>query len=223
MRILMSASMNPTFWCSMTGTHRPRPVGHRVRPLGPGHRLGRRRKYRIRRKRPPGHGHAAESRREPALPQRGKRDHPHPPGHRTRPKPPTRLPPAMRPKSQTTLAIPCGEIAFLFGKELQHIVFRQELAGDPVLDRGWRVHEADTLITGSQALRYEIHHDIVEGITAAIIEGTNVVAWPEAQVRAARKRRQGSSHQRNRCLGRTPGSGSRQRHCTFATVGNPRA
>jgi hypothetical protein len=42
----------------------------------------------------------------PALPQRGKRSHPHSPGHRAQPKPPTRLPSAMRSKSQTTLAIP---------------------------------------------------------------------------------------------------------------------
>jgi predicted transposase YbfD/YdcC len=34
------------------------------------------------------------------------RDHPHPPGHLTRPKPNPRLPTAMRPRSQMTLAIP---------------------------------------------------------------------------------------------------------------------
>jgi hypothetical protein len=32
--------------------------------------------------------------------------HPHPPGNRARPKPHARLPAAMRPRSQTTLAIP---------------------------------------------------------------------------------------------------------------------
>jgi DDE_Tnp_1-associated/Transposase DDE domain len=44
-------------WPSGPGRHRPRPVGHRISPLDPRHRLGRRREHRLRRRRSPGHGH----------------------------------------------------------------------------------------------------------------------------------------------------------------------
>jgi hypothetical protein len=73
----------------------------------------------------------------------------------------------------------------------QYIVFRHELTGNPVSDRGRGVDKADTFVTGLQAFRHEVHDDIVQEISAAIIEGANVIAWLEAKTRTVRSQRQG--------------------------------
>ena len=61
-----------------------------------------------------------------------------------------------------------GKVPLLFGKKLQHVVF-----------------------AGPQALRHKVHDDIVQVISAAIIEGANVIAWLEVKTRTVRKQRQG--------------------------------
>jgi hypothetical protein len=38
-------------------------------------------------------------------------------------------------------------------------------------------------VAGLQALRHEVHDDIVQVIPAAIIEGANVITWLEAKAR----------------------------------------
>jgi uncharacterized NAD-dependent epimerase/dehydratase family protein len=72
----------------------------------------------------------------------------------------------------------------LFGEELQDVVFRGELAGNPFPDRGGIVQKADAFVAGLKAFRDEVHDDIVEEVFAAIVEGADVIAGLESEVRA---------------------------------------